>query len=81
MADEKCPKHGCELVLLLNQEGSAPVGEDCPRCMDEREARHKACADARTFGNGFVRTFPDGRVENIPPDQVTIFTRPNNQED
>lgn len=80
MNPERCEKHNCDLVLLLNQEGSAPVGEDCPRCMDEREARYKARADARNFGTGFVRTFPNGRVEHIPPDQVTTFTRPNTQE-
>lgn len=40
-----------------------------------------ARADARMFGNGFYRRYPDGRLEHIPADQVTICIGPNTQED
>lgn len=44
-------------------------------------ARALAEDDARNFGCGFVRTYPDGRVEHIPHDQIIMHTRPNTQED
>lgn len=37
MDEEWCTKHSCQAVPLTNEEGSAIIGIDCPRCMDERE--------------------------------------------
>lgn len=37
-----------------------------------KSPRELAEDDVRLFGNGFTRKHPDGRIEHIPPDQVTI---------
>ncbi len=59
-------------------ECASHTGLQCSCFIVERE---KADADAANFGMGFVRTYPDGRIEHIPPDQIIMHTRPNNQED
>ncbi len=64
MAEDICPKHGCKTVPITNDEGSAIIAEDCPRCMAER--------DARDYGNGFTLHHPGGRVEYLPPHRVVI---------
>jgi hypothetical protein len=38
----------------------------------ERTARERAEDDARNFGVGFTRRYPDGREEYIPPEEVII---------
>lgn len=58
--------------------------EGCDHTVPERAAAHQAHEaakiDARMFGSGFVRTYPDGRVEHVPINQLVMHVRPNNQE-
>ncbi len=59
--------------------------EGCDHTVVERAtayAAHQAAKnDARLYGSGFVRTYPDGRVEHVPVSQLVMHVRPNTQED
>jgi hypothetical protein len=43
-----------------------------PMNKPERSPRERAQEDERLYGNGFMRVFPDGRVEYLPPEEVVI---------
>jgi hypothetical protein len=49
-----------ELVDLYEKDGSA---------------RSLAMRDLALYGSGYWRTYPDGREEHIPMDQLTIVVR------
>lgn len=74
------PKQQCITPTLCDYAGCGG------RCLQDEpppppDPIELARADARMFGNGFYRRYPNGHVEHIPADQVTICTRPNTQED
>lgn len=58
--------------------------EGCDHSVVERaaayEAHQAAKKDMHLFGSGFVRTYPGGRVEHIPVNELVSYVRPNNQE-
>lgn len=74
---EACASDGCSYRATSRLEVDGVGSDYCSNCRAKIEARD----DARMFGCGFTREYPDGRIERVPPEQVTMFNRPNTQED
>lgn len=73
----RCASEGCAGQPIFRLEAEGVGSNYCSGCRAKIEARE----DARMFGVGFTREYPDGRIERVPPEQVVMFNRPNTQED
>lgn len=58
MAEEICPKHGCKTVPITNDQGSAIIAEECPRCLDEQEAWCPFCKKVHAGGSTCMGHYP-----------------------
>lgn len=63
-----CATEGCWGIPFHRLEVDGVASNYCSNCRAKIEARD----DARLFGVGFTREYPDGRVEHIPPSEVVM---------